>query len=90
MGPYIARWVERKPLDQTDLGEGWRWILGGGGGILQKLVEKSPRGPGGMVVVPAGPTWQLLVLPFVPVSSSVLYSLLAYPSSRSSFVLFLN
>jgi hypothetical protein len=43
-GPYIARWVERKPLDQTDLDEGWRRILGGGGGILQKLVKKSPRG----------------------------------------------
>jgi hypothetical protein len=89
-GSYIAQWVEREPLDQTDLDEGWRWILGGGGGILQKLMEKSPRGPGGMVVGPASPTWQLLVLPFVPMPSGVFYSLLVYPSSWSSFVLFLN
>jgi hypothetical protein len=33
-GPYIALWVEHEPLDQTDLDEGWRWILGDGGGIL--------------------------------------------------------
>jgi hypothetical protein len=75
-GPYIAWWVEREPLDQIDLDEGWRWILGGSGGILQKLMEESPRGAG-----PAGPTWQLLVLLFVPVPSGVFYSLLVYPSS---------
>jgi hypothetical protein len=61
----------------------WRNTLEAHGEILQ-------GGPGGMVVGLAGPTWQLLVLLFVPVPSSVFYSLLAYPSSRSSFVLFLN
>jgi hypothetical protein len=43
-----------------------------------------------MVVGLAGPTWQFFVFLFVPVPSGVFYSLLAYPSSRSSFILFLN
>jgi hypothetical protein len=56
-GPYIALEVERKSLDQTDFDVGWRCILGGSGGILQKLVEKSPhRGPGDTRVGSAGLT----------------------------------
>jgi hypothetical protein len=44
--PYITRWDEHEPLDQTDFNVGWRCILGGGLGILQKLVEGSSRGAG--------------------------------------------
>jgi hypothetical protein len=80
--------VEREPLDQTDLDVWLRCILGGGGRILQKLVENSPGGANGMVVGLGGPTCHPLVLHFVPVSSGVFYSLLVYTSSRSSFVLF--
>jgi hypothetical protein len=90
-GPYIALGVECKPLDQTNFDVGWRCILGGSGGILQKLMEESPhKGLGDTRVGPGGPTWQRLVLPFVLVPSGVFYSLLVYPSLRSSFVLFLN
>jgi hypothetical protein len=81
-GPYIALRVEHKPLDQTDFDVGWRCILGGGGGILQKLVEKSPhKGPGSTRVQPVGPTWRRLVLPFVLVPLGVFYSLIVYLSS---------
>lgn len=50
-----------------------RCILRCGGGILQKGVEESHRGLDNMVVGPAGPTWQLLVLHFGPVSSGVFW-----------------
>jgi hypothetical protein len=56
---YIAQGVEPHPLDQTDLGVGFRCILRGGIGILQ---EKEPRrrrgGSVGLALGPVGPTWR--------------------------------
>jgi hypothetical protein len=51
--------VELQPLDQTDIGVGFRCILRGGIGSLQ---EKEPRrrrgGPVGLVLGPVGPTYR--------------------------------
>jgi hypothetical protein len=54
---FISLGVQREPLDQTDLRNGVDAILGGGGGTFWKLLTNGPhKGPGGMVVGPAGPT----------------------------------
>jgi len=46
---YIAQGIEREPMDQTDFDVWLRCIQGGGGRILQKLVEGSLHsGPSGM------------------------------------------
>jgi hypothetical protein len=58
---YIAQRVQREPLDQIDLKDGVDAILGGGGGIFQKMLMRGAhRGPDGTMVGLAGPTWQPL------------------------------
>jgi hypothetical protein len=70
----------RQPLDQTD-------FMYGGDASSETVEEYSRRawknptgGPGSMVVGLAGPTWQLLVLHFSPVSSGIFWSLLVHIS----------
>jgi hypothetical protein len=58
---YLAQGVQHEPLDQTNLKDGVDAILGGGGGIFQKILMKGAhRGLGGTMVGPASPTWQPL------------------------------
>jgi hypothetical protein len=61
---YIAQGVQREPLDQTDLKDDVDATLGGDGGIFRKMpVREAYRGPGGMHVGPASPTWRWLASP---------------------------
>jgi hypothetical protein len=58
---YIAQSVQREPLDQTNLKDGVDAILGGGGGMFQKMLTRGAhRGPSGTMVGLIGPTWQPL------------------------------
>jgi hypothetical protein len=55
---YIAQGVQHEPLDQTNLKDGVDAILGGGGGIFQKMLMRGAhREPNGTMVRLAGPTW---------------------------------
>jgi hypothetical protein len=74
---FVDLGVQREPLDQTDLRNGVDAIQGGGGGTFWKLLTSGPhRGPGGMVVGPAGPTWHPLGVRYGMVSFGVLWNLL--------------
>jgi hypothetical protein len=69
--------VQRDPLNQTDLNNGVDAILGGDGGIFQKMLTRGAhRGPGGTMVGPADPTWQPLRVCLEGSPPGVLWTLL--------------
>jgi hypothetical protein len=79
---------EATSVGSNRLHVGLRCILGGGVGVLQKLMEYGGRRARRAGVWPAGPTWRPLAAPLGLMSSGVFYTLLVYVSSWIILVIF--